>query len=177
MRKRSELVIVGTITKAFGLRGEVKVRPEPGLVNDLLKYSEFTVFVKGGRKKLQVENVRLSGPFLIFKFEGINSIEDANLIKGLELNVHEDELQELEDDEFYFFQLEGLTVKDINGRVIGVVNKVISMPASEIIQVFDENGRETLIPVLKVFVKKIDLEKGEILVELPDGMVEDNESP
>ncbi len=173
MHKKSEFVIVGTITKPFGLRGEVKVRPEPGLVNDLVQYEEFIVFVKGGKKRLKVENVRSGGAFLIFKFEGINSVDDAELVRGLELFVSEDELVELEEDEFYFYQLEGLTVRTTQGEVIGKVSKIMPMPASEIIQVVDEGGRETLIPAIKVFVKKIDLDAGEITVELPRGLVDE----
>ncbi len=171
MEKKPELVIVGTITKVFGLRGEVKVRPEPGLFYDIQKYPHFTVLTKHGKKVLKVENVRQGGGiFLIFKFEGIDSPEDAKLIKGLTLNLHEDELLELEPDEFYFFQLEGLTVKTSDGRVIGKVNKITPMPANELMEVVDESGRETLIPVIKAFVKKIDLEAGEIIVELPEGL-------
>ncbi len=173
MEKKAELVIVGTITKVFGLRGEVKVRPEPGLFDDIQKYQQFVVSTPKGKKVLKVQNVRGGGGmFLIFKFEGIDSPEDASLIKGLDLKVPENELAELGKDEFYFYQLEGLTVKTTSGRVIGKVTKVVPMPASEILEVSDEDGRETLIPVLKVFVKKIDLDAGEILVELPEGLEE-----
>jgi len=166
-----EFVAVGIIVKEFGLRGEVKVRPEAGLFYDIQEFQRFTVFVKGGPKKLEIESVRPAGHhILIFKFKGIDDRDAAEQLKRLVLYVKKSELKELPEDEFYYFQLQGLTVKTLDGKIVGKVIDIMPMPASDILQVVSDDGREVLIPALTVFIKKIDLDKKEILVDIPEGL-------
>ena len=76
-----------------------------------------------------------------------------------------DERPELEEDEFTMAELTGLQVVTTKGEVLGKVDEVLPYPAHDILKV-----GETLIPLVKEFVKEVDVKGGRITVELIEGM-------
>ncbi len=164
----AELVLVGRVAKPQGRRGEVAVeaisdRPErfPTLAR---------VFVPGagdGARELKVERVWPHKGRYVLKFAGVDSIEAAAALRGLELRIPEQDLGALPEGSYYHHQLAGLRVLDAGGALIGRVEKVLETGAAPVIVVRGAAG-ETLLPFAASFVRRVDLAAGELVAERPE---------
>jgi len=158
------LVAVGKIQKAFGLRGELRVHPEV-FYEDFIKFQQFIVISpKGGQKVLQVERFRSgAGKTIIIKFKGIDTREVAEKLAGLSLLVPEEELPATELDEFYIKDLIGCKIIHLS-REEGFVSDFLAQGKIGSLIIKTSDGIEVIIPFVKRFVKKVDLQKKEIEV-------------
>ncbi len=153
-------VKVGQIVGAFGIRGQVKVEPLTQFLERLEKGKE----LKLGDKWLKVETFAIHKGRPLIKLSGIETMSEAEKLQWQYLEAP-DEKPELEDDEFVTEDLIGLTVVTVDGDTLGEVDDVLANPAHDVLQV-----GEILIPVVKEFVKDIDLDSGTITVQLIPGM-------
>lgn len=162
------LVTIGKCVKPHGLKGEIGVKP----ITDFPERFEDTPRVFAHKQKdpvkpLTIETVRShSGGFLI-KFKGVDSKSAAEALRGCFLAVTEDELVELEEDEFWHWELEGLTALDETGRKIGVLTEVIESPAHDLYMICTEDGRSHLVPAVREYVPDINIEEGTLVVKIP----------
>lgn len=104
------------------------------------------------------------------QLEGIDTIEQGELLIGHAVEVPSDVRPEMEEDEFYVGDLIGMDVVTTEGQQLGSVTKVLTYPAQDLLQV-----DKLLIPAIEEFVKEIDLEKRLITVKLLPGMLELNQ--
>ena len=86
--------------------------------------------------------------------------------------IHRDECLELSEDTYYIFELIGLEVITTEGESIGFIEDVYDLPANDV-YVVKEKAREILIPAVKEIVKKVDIEKREIVIEPIEGLLEE----
>jgi 16S rRNA processing protein RimM len=122
-----------------------------------------------------VEEVWEHGARLIFKFEGVDSISDAEQLRGAEVMVPASERFELPEDEFYYSDLVGCEIYDrATGQRIGEVKEFLEQGGNGLLRVEDERGREVLTPFVKAICVDIDLESKRIGVDLPEGLVDLN---
>ncbi len=161
---KENLVEVGKVIKAFGLRGELKVHPEV-FFEDFLRFKAFLVISpKGGKKILNVEHVRTgAGNSLIVKFKEIDSREIAEKLKGLPLLVNSEDLPGLQTDEYYIRDLIGCLVFDGTVQVGEVVDFINQGIYGSLVVLTTEN-KEVLVPFVKNYVKSVDTLKKEITV-------------
>jgi len=167
----SDEVLIGRIVGAHGIRGDVKVKPESDVFERQIKAVSKVTLYRGVRKEnLEIERVKPYKELYLVKFKGINDRTAAEERIGGELWIGKDEQVPLEEGEYYYSQLEGLRVVDESGREIGKVKAVFEQPASHILQVETESGKEILVPFISQFVKEVDLEGKRIVVSLIKGM-------
>ncbi len=168
------LIIVGRIEKPFGLRGELKVHPEVFL-EDFLQLKRFIIInPKGGEKIIYLENIRPgAGNSIIVKFEGIDTRELAEKLKGHFLYIPEEELPEAETGEYYIKDLLGCSVLN-KEKIIGKVVDYISVSYTGSLVIQQDDGHEVIIPFVKKYVKNIDIESKTILVEDIDDLIDLN---
>jgi 16S rRNA processing protein RimM len=154
---------VGQIVSTFGLKGQVKVLP----------LTDFdSRFEPGARLRLNGEWVTIESASwhknqIHLKLEGINHISFADELRGAYLEVASTSKPQLEKDEFLTSDLIGLRAESSDGTVLGIVDDVLAAPAHDLLVIGD-----LLVPAVKQFVKRIDLQAGIIVIELIDGMVE-----
>lgn len=168
-------VVVGRIGRPHGVRGEVVVR----LMTDEpeRRFAIGAVLVAGPPvdRPLTVERLRWSGRQLVVGFTGSGNRESAVALRGaiLEIDVPAGERPSGGEDEFFDRDLIGLTVVDDRASVIiGVVREVLHLPGQDLLVVRDGDAApETLIPFVAEMVTAVDLERREIRVSLPDGLV------
>jgi len=159
----SDLLRVGQIVSTHGLKGQVKVM----LLTDFEDR-----LAKGKRLRLKedwvtVESVGHHKERLILKLSGVETVDEAKLLQWEYLSVRGDEEPEMDEDEFLVSDLEGMTVRTVDGVELGVVDEVAAYPAQDILVI-----GELMIPLAKQFVKDIDLENEVITVELLEGMLD-----
>ena len=168
-----ELIAVARVVKVRGLRGEVAAE----LLTDFPERFEWTeeliaVTPAGARQTLQVEQSRLHAGRVLLKFAGYDTPEAAQALVGFELCVPERDAVELEEDEFFDWQLEGCRVETVEGRQLGSVREVWHYGAAPILVVRDDERREALIPLARSICVVIDTEAKLIRVDPPEGLIE-----
>jgi 16S rRNA processing protein RimM len=162
-------VIIGEISTTFGLKGEVKVRP---LTNYLEQFEALTeVCAAHGetdRRMLEIEAIRQNNGTVIIKFVGIDSIDDAEALRGAELRIPESELIELPDGEYYIDDIVGLEMVTTDGRILGRITDVLQAAGNDV-YVTDQ----VMIPAVKEFIADIDLDRGKVIVRPIEGLVQE----
>jgi 16S rRNA processing protein RimM len=155
------------LIRARGNKGELAALPLTSQP-DRLK----SVFVN--EKPMEVENTWMHGDHLIFKFQGVDSISDAEKLAGAEVSIPFEERAELPEDEVYQSDLIGCQVIDVTGRALGVVSDFQETGGTPLLEVKTPRGRELLIPFANSICTKIDLEQRQIVVNPPDGLLDLN---
>ncbi|MCD4784185.1 MAG: ribosome maturation factor RimM [Candidatus Eremiobacteraeota bacterium] len=168
-RNKECLITIGKIIKPFGIRGEVQVEILTDFPHRFFEMeSLFLVREKQNSPILivNIESARLHKKRALLKLDVINSIEDAELYRNSYLKISKDDLMELEDDEFYIFDVIGLEVLTVEGTNVGKVVKVIPAGYHDVYEVMHPvTGKVNLIPACKQFVKEVNLESRKIIIE------------
>lgn len=175
--KMSEWLNVGKIVNTHGIHGEVRVisitdfkeaRYKKG--NTLYAFKE-----KGEKIKLTVESWRQHKQFDLLKFEGLTNINDVEHLKGSTLKVNRDDLDdELEEGEFYYHEIIGLTVFTDSGEEIGTIKEILSPGANDVWVVKrKDNGKDVLIPYIDDVVKKVDLDNRNVIIFPMKGLLDE----
>lgn len=171
---RPEWIEVGRISRPHGVHGEVRVTPDsdnperfaPG---SILHARPGRVGVAGpqeGRQvELTIESVRGDESFPIVAFREVADRDAAETLSGYLLEVPSSELPELEHDEFYPFDLEGLEARAVDGTVIGRVVDVVESPAHAILVVGLRQGGELLVPFVEAAIPIVDVTAGYLVID------------
>jgi 16S rRNA processing protein RimM len=166
----ADLMVMGKITGAHGLEGNIRVR----------SFAESDdMFAPGCRLFIKTENTNDARPYviekcarqkkgLLIRLSGVNNRDQADELMGKEILVLRSGLPEPEDNAWYWQDLYGLTVTDASLGEIGTIETIFSTGAHDILVVKD-NTRETLIPMHRQFVTGVDLENAVVYTRLPKG--------
>jgi len=165
-----ELIVVGRVIKSQGLQGELKVEPLSDYSERFEKLTTVQLELKNGEvKPFETEKIRISGGIVIFKLKGVDDRNTADKLKGAYVSVPRSEVFPLNADSFYIFELEGMDVYDPDGKLTGRVAKVVQYPANGVLIVETET-ENIMIPTIKEFMRKIDVEGKRIVIEMPEGL-------
>jgi 16S rRNA processing protein rimM len=169
------LVNIGTIVGTHHLTGSVKINSMFEGIDVIV--GERVLLEKDSRRKvLLVKSVkRINEKKAIINFEGINNIDLAKELNGLQIKIRRDLLPEKTEDDFYLKDLLGVEVFE-KGEKIGEVIDIMETAAHDILVIQDiKNHKEILVPQIDVFVKKIDFDNNKMDVELIEGMREETD--
>jgi 16S rRNA processing protein RimM len=169
-----ELVTVARVARPRGLKGEVACDLLTDFPERFAGLEELVaVFPGGERRRLKLEGHWLHAGRVILKFEGFDSPEEASALAGCELAVPESEAVELEEGEFYDWQLEGCRVETVGGVHVGTVREVLHTGGeAPVLIIHDEAGRENLVPLAESICVEIDIAARLIRVDAPEGLLE-----
>ena len=173
-----DLVIVGYVSGAFGLQGWVKIRPYSTTADALLDAPTFwleSAAVVGAAPSLR-EVKRLSskihGEDVVARLDSVPDRTAAEALKGSVVKVSRQAFPALEPDEFYWVDLIGLAVQNLQGEELGVVRAMMDNGAQSILRVAaidvpeaELMKHEHLIPFVDHFVKQVDREAKKIVVD------------
>lgn len=167
------MVNIGKFSAAVGLKGEVRVNL---YAKDSENLNEGTVLyadTQAGVRTFNVLSVRLQKGKQVIRMAEVASREEADVLRGLEIYINEEDLAELPEGEYYFRELIGMEVYDRASEAgIGKLSYIIDGPAQNIYAVERDSGKEVLIPAVDAFVKDIDPDAGIITVELIPGFLD-----
>ena len=175
------LTVVAFLHRERGIKGEIigeSLTSHPERFADLKR-----VFLsKAGveTKEFDVERVWDFRGSPVFKFHGVDTMTDAQKLRGYEVAVPDNERVELEPGEFFLSDLVGCKLSDREGKVIGTVTGYFENGPQAVLEV-EEEGAEAgdgsvpvMIPFVKAFFPVIDLAAKTATVDLPPGLVELN---
>jgi len=155
---------VGRVLRAHGVKGALRVE----LLTDFPdRFAPGREVVVGGRPLRVARSEELDGSMLV-TFEGISDRTAAEPLAGAYVTVPLAEARALPADQYYHFQLVGLTVFDTRqARQLGRVAEVLTYPANDVLRVTD-GDHEVLIPMIRSVVRSIAPAEGMITVDLPE---------
>ena len=167
----NNLVAVAVVRKPFGLKGEVKIQPLTDTWDDILHFPRFFLRNKDNQLKVvHVESVKFGGGHLILKFKEFSSRNDIEQIRGNTLLVPKDELPEIQEpDTYYYFDILGMEVYE-DDKYIGVVEDIHRFGPHETLEILQEDGTSMLLPFVKAFILKIDLNNKKIYIKTIPGL-------
>jgi len=166
------LLRVGVITSTHGVRGEVKVFPTTDDMNRFKKLKTVILDLGKEQKTLTVEHVKFFKNMVILKFKGLDNISDVEMWRQKDLLITRDQAVKLQPDENFIVDLIGLQVFTDDGVKLGVMTDVLQTGANDVYIVKMESGKEVLLPAIKDCILNVDLEKGEMLVHVLDGLLD-----
>ncbi len=174
-----KFIETGIITGTHGLAGEVRVQPwadsaeflkDVGLGGALylLRAKD-----KSDCEKLEITSARVHKNMIIMKIKGVDSIDDAEKLRGKKLCLNRDDVA-LEEDTYFIQDMIGLDVLDCeSGEKLGTLEDVTQTGANDVYNVRMEDGRLCLIPAIEDVVKEISPEDGFIRVFRMKGLFDD----
>ena len=169
-----EKIKIGKIVNAVALRGEVKVYAYSDRKE---RYEELKEILVENKKELtpyEIQGVRYQKNIVILKLKGVDDRNAAEALKERDIYITEADLPELPDDTFYVRDLIGCEVRDEkNGSVIGKIQDVLQGAAQDIYVITLLSGKETMIPAVAEFVKKVDMAQRIVTVALIPGFIDD----
>jgi 16S rRNA processing protein RimM len=169
-------LVAGRVAKAHGITGE--------LVVDVRTDDPEERFAVGNRLRLRpsrgdggqdvvVESARPHGGRLLVRLRGVSDRNAADALRGHLFVVDSAELPPIEDpDEFYDHQLEGLTVRTVDGRVVGSITEVLHTAGAELLAVRGADGAEVLVPFVGAIVVSVSLADGIVEIDPPEGLLD-----
>lgn len=172
-------VRIGEISGVHGVKGWVKIYSETAPKEKIFEYSPWQVQTPQGTTSYQAVEWQMAGKGLIAKLQKLgqkngewSEIEDrdqAAMLIGSVIEVSVDIFETLDEDEYYWFQLQGLVVNSLyegNKQHLGTVKKLMETGANDVLVVRSKEGHERLIPWTPgQHVLRVDLEAGEIDVD------------
>lgn len=165
-----ELVCVGAIAGARGLKGEVRIKSFTADPEGLAGYGD--VFEENGEKSYTVRVTGQAKGQLLARLSGVDDRNAAEALKGVRLYVEKSALPEPEEDEFYFSDLIGLRADLAAGGTLGSVQQVHDFGAGAILEVGGGNKGVVMVPFTRTVVPVVELTAGRIVIDPPPGLLD-----
>lgn len=161
--RRSERLIIGRVAGLFGVKGWVRVHSYTRPAGDILKYREWLVGDGADAQRLSLSEGRTHGAGLLARLEGFEDRDRARELVGRAIGIDRSELPPLPPGEYYWCDLEGLSVVNGEGRPLGRVDRLLETGANDVLVI--KGDRERLVPYTPEVVRRIDLEAGVMEVD------------
>ena len=149
---------MGRVAGAYGVRGWVKLAPARGVKETLAQATEWWL----GAQAHRVLEARVHGATVIGRVEAVETREQAQALKGLAVSMQREALPAPEAGHYYLADLLGLEVVNEQGQVLGVVKRLFSNGAQDVMEVTGDATR--LLPWVAAVVKEVDLTAGRVRV-------------
>jgi len=167
-----DLVAVAKVVRPKGLKGEVFAEVLTDFPERFEGLTEvLAVSSTGERLDLKLEDFRFQNGRLVLKFAGYDTVDDAESLRNSEICIAEAETVELDQDEYFDWQIEGCRVETIGGGKIGIVRELQRTGGTENLLI-DGDDRDFLVPFAEAICVEIDIEKKLIRIDPPDGLLE-----
>ena len=165
---KQELIHVGAIVNAHGIRGEVKLNPVGFDPEFLAEFDRFNI----GGKETKVRSSRVHKSVLLLTLPGVEDMDAALALKGKSVSIYAEDV-ELPEGEYFDVELEGCTVlDDATGEELGKLKRVLHYPTHKVYEV--KGAREYLIPAVPgVFIASVDIDAGVVRIHNMKGLATD----
>ena len=165
---------VGKIVNTQGIKGEVRVVSKTDFGD--LRYkvgNKLYLFMPNSTERFEVTvtSHRVHKSFDILTFEGYNGINEVEKLRDAIIKVPEEQLGELEENEYYFHEIIGCTVLTEDGEELGKISEVLTPGANDVWVVKRKGGKEVLIPYINDVVKEVNVADKIVKIHLMEGLL------
>lgn len=168
---KQEYFELGAIAKPHGIKGALHAFLD---VDDPYEYDELTsVFVQEGHDLVPyfIDDIQIKPNLNLIQFEGIDSVDKAKELVGKKLFLPMSFLPKLKENQFYFHEVIGYQVEDVNLGLLGIVKEIVSLGAQDVL-VMMYKEREVLIPLTDEIVPKVNKKDKIVNTVLPEGLLD-----
>lgn len=168
MSQVDETVVIGKVGAPYGVKGWVKINSYTQVPENIFAYRPWCI---GTLANVLLDQWRAQGNGLIAKLVGVDSREDADRLKNLDISIAASLLPELEEGEYYWRELTGLQVVTTQGYDLGTVKDIFNTGANDVLSIRaranDAFGqKERLLPfIVDSVIQKVDKQAGVITVD------------
>ena len=162
-------LLVGKLHRPHGVRGEMILSVMTDFPERLKP--ETVVYLGPGHDPVTIKSIRHHNRGGLIALEGYTSREEVNHLRNLELFVRADDRPPLPEGEYYLHQIIGLQVISDEGQILGAVADWLETGANGVFIVQDDDGKEILLPDIDEVIVKIDLDAGQMVVHLLEGLI------
>jgi 16S rRNA processing protein RimM len=168
-RAFSELITIGRVVKPQGRKGEVVIEPFSDRAGRFSELRRVFLPAEGdGVAEWRVESHWPHKHREVLKLAGVESIDDAERLRGMDVRIPEEDLDVLPPDSYYHHQLRGLRVESDSGTDMGTVADILKTGGgADVLIVKGPNG-EILLPLVSSFIRQVDLPGGRVVAVLPE---------
>ena len=162
---------IGQIVNTFGIKGIVKVNP---WVNDVMRFEKLKkvyIKIRKSLKELEIEEVKYHKNQVLLKFKGIETVEQAEILRNAIIEIDRKDAIPLEEGEYFIADLLESEVYTDEGEKLGILEDIFNTGSNDIYVVKNELGKSILLPRIKDVFKKIDVENKKIIVHLIEGLI------
>ncbi len=162
---------IGQIVNTFGIKGFVKVNP---WVNDITRFDNLKkvyIKIRKEQKKLEIEEVKYHKNMVLLKFKGIETVEQAEMLRNAYLEIDREDAIPLEEGTYFIADLLESEVYSDDGKMIGILEDIYNTGSNDIYVVKNELGKSILLPGIPDVIKEVDVENKKIIVHLLKGLV------
>jgi 16S rRNA processing protein RimM len=148
---QSEYILLGEISGVSGVKGWVKVFSHTDPREKITTYKQWFLQKKGDDwQAIKILNGRKQGKNIVAQLEGINTREQAESIKGTQIAIHQDQLEPLAKDKYYWKDLIGLQVETTEGINLGKIDWIFNTGSNSVLTIKEESleKKERMIPYL-----------------------------
>lgn len=158
------LIVLGKFGSPYGIKGWIKVISYSHPIDNLLNYQPWIVIKQ--KKQIAIEEIagKRQGNHLIVGFDLCHDREAAKMFTNLDIYVERDKLPALSSDEYYWIDLIGLQVITRNNEYLGIVDRLFSTGANDVLVAKDAK-LERYIPYIQDVVLEVDLKNKKLLVD------------
>jgi 16S rRNA processing protein RimM len=171
-------LVVGQITSAHGLRGEVSVELHTDFPERF--QAGTTIYMGDELQPVEIQHARPHKANMLLRFHDVETRDDAERMRGIWLYIEEEDAAPLEDDTYWIHDIIGLQVVSDDGRELGRISDVMSTGANDVYVIQPAPGvnrdRELLLPAVADVIQKVDLETGNMVVSLIPGLLDEDAS-
>ena len=160
-----DTVLVGIVVGTHGIYGEIRVQPH---TDNPHRFSKGNTLLVAGHP-VKIVGARHDKGHVLVKLEGVDSLEAAQDLTGVYLEIPEDQTSSLSPDTYYHYQILDMEVWSVGGEHLGKVEEILATGSNDVYVVRGQ-GEEVLIPALKDVIVDVDTENGRITVALPEGL-------
>lgn len=174
---RNARVCLGAIAGAFGVRGEVRIKPFTQNPEDVAAYGP--VETEDGGRRFEIKPTRAVKGGLAARLSGVASREQAEALKGVRFYVERAALPDPgEEEEYYHADLIGLAVEDLQGEPLGKVAAVWDFGAGDVLEIarshIKPGAKNAFLPFTKAMAPHVDLAGGKIVADPPEGLLDES---
>lgn len=172
-----DLLLVGRVVKAHGLRGEIKVAAE---TDDLARLEGIETLYLGRAPERAAPHAVTAlrfqqtkrGPLALLQLKGVGTREGADALRKLFVYAAEVDLPPLEEGEAFVHDLIGLRVESEAGEPIGTVEDILQQPAHDVYVVAREGRPDAFVPAVEAFVVSLDLDARRLVIRPIEGLLD-----
>jgi 16S rRNA processing protein RimM len=163
---------VGLIAGAHGVGGEVKVALLTDYPERFRAGARLFLESEIGAIPVEIASARPHKGMILVKLAAVSDRSAAESLRGRRLLIPEDQAMPLGEHENYVHDLIGLSVETLEGDSLGELTEILFTPANDVYVVSGPFG-ELLLPALRDVVRRVDLHRGKMIVEIPEGLREE----
>jgi len=163
IRPAEAMIIMGRVAAPFAVSGWVRIQVFTERPDGLLGYRDWWLGRDGQWRQAMIEEAAVHGRVVVAKLKGCDDREAAAALRGCEVAVPRAALPRNAEGEYYWADLEGLRVRNLQHQELGRIAGLIDTGANRVLVVRGE--RERLIPFVGAVVQSVDLARGEVAVD------------